>query len=58
MFVVDDTENSKEGGVPAECAAPKPGYEQDQKATYLCSYLGHQNQVTFGGGISECRPNM
>ena len=39
-----------------KCAAPGQGYEQDQTATYYCSYLGHQNEVTFVGGISERRP--
>ena len=29
---------------------------ENQKATYYCSYLGHQNEVTFAGGISERRP--
>ena len=39
------------------CAAPRLGYEQSQTATYYCSYLGHQNEVTlFLGGISERRP--
>ena len=38
-----------------QCAAPKLGYEQNQKPTYYCSYLGHQNEVTFVGGISERR---
>ena len=29
----------------------------NQKATYHCSYLGHQiNEATFVGGISERRP--
>ena len=30
----------------------------DQKATYYCSYLGHQNEVTFFvvGVISELSP--
>ena len=36
-----------------KCAAPRLGYEQNQKATYYCSYLGHLNEVTFVGGISE-----
>ena len=53
-FVVDATENSKEGGGAAE--VPRLGYEQNQKATYYCSYLGHQNEFTFVGGISERRP--
>ena len=38
-----------------QCAAPKLGYEQNQKPTYYCSYLGHQNEVTFVGGISKRR---
>ena len=37
-------------------AALRRGYEQNQKATYYCFYLGRQNEVTFVGGISECRP--
>ena len=37
-------------------AAPRLRYEQKQKTTYYCSYLGHQNEVTFVGGISERRP--
>ena len=32
------------------------GFEQNQKATYYCSYLGHQNEVAFVGGIPERRP--
>ena len=39
-----------------KCAAPRLGYEQNQKATYCCFYLGYQNEVTFIGGISERRP--
>ena len=40
-----------------KCAAPRDlGDEQNQKATYYCSYLGHQNEVTFVGGISERCP--
>ena len=39
-----------------QCAAPKLGYEQNQKPTYYCSYLGHQNEATFVGEISERRP--
>ena len=38
-----------------KCATPRLGYEQNQKATYYCSYLGHQNEVTFVGGFSERR---
>ena len=42
-----------------KCAAPRDlGDEQNQKATYYCSYLGHQNEVSFVGGISElCATN-
>ena len=36
-----------------KCAAPRLGYEQNQKATYCCFCLGHHNEVTFVGGISE-----
>ena len=36
-----------------KCAAPRLGYEQNQKVTYYCSYLGHQNEVTSVRGISE-----
>ena len=36
-----------------KCAAPRLGYEQNQKATYYCSYVGCQNEITFVGGISE-----
>ena len=39
-----------------KCAAPKLGYEQNQKETYYRSYLGHENEVNFVGGISERRP--
>ena len=39
-----------------KCAASRLGYEQNQKATVCCSYLGHQNEATFVGGISEPRP--
>ena len=34
-----------------KCAAPILGYEQKQKATYYCCYLGHQNEVTFVGDL-------
>ena len=54
-FVVDATETAKKAWRP-KCAAPRLGYEQKQKATYYCSYLGHHNDVTFVGGISERRP--
>ena len=57
-FVVDVAENSekKEAWWPT-CAAPRLGYDQSQKATCSCSYLGHQNQVTFFvGRIFERRP--
>ena len=33
--------------------APRLGFEQKQQVTYYCSYLGHQNEVTFVGRISE-----
>ena len=39
-----------------KCATPRLGYEQNQKVTYYCSYPGHQNDVTFVGGISERCP--
>ena len=39
-----------------KCAAPRPGYEESQKAAYYCSNLGHQNEVIFVGGVSERRP--
>ena len=39
-----------------QCAAPRLGYEQNQKTTCYCSYLGHQNEVTFAGGISARCP--
>ena len=55
-FFVNATENSEGGGVAAEVAAPRPGYEQNQQSTYYCYYEGHQNEVTFVGGISERRP--
>ena len=31
------------------------GVMNHQKATYYCSYLGHQNKLTFVGGISKRR---
>ena len=54
-FVADATENSKKETWRPKCAALRLGYEQNQKATYCCSYLGHQNEVIFVGGISEHR---
>ena len=55
-FVVDATENSKEGGVVAEVYSSQTGlWTKLKKATYYCSYLGQQNKVTFIGGISERR---
>ena len=36
-----------------KCAAPRLCYEQNQMAIYHCSYLGHQNEVSVVGGISE-----
>ena len=39
-----------------KCAASRLGLKQDQKAAYYCSYLGHQKEVNFVGGISERRP--
>ena len=36
-------------------AAPRLGYEH-QNATCYCSYLGHQNEFTFVGGISARCP--
>ena len=47
-FVVDATENSKEGGVAAEVQLPD-WVKNNQKATYCYSYLGHQNESTFVG---------
>ena len=52
-LVVDATENSREGGVVADVWL---GYEQNKKAAYYCSYLGHQNGITFVGAISERCP--
>ena len=46
---------SKNEARQPKCAAPRLGYEH-QKATYYCFYLGHQNEVTFVGEISEHRP--
>ena len=54
-FVIDAT-GKKEAWRP-KCAKSKN--EQNQKATYHCPYLGHQNEVTFVGGISErCPTNI
>ena len=39
-----------------KCAAPRLGDEQNQKDTYCCSYLGHQNEVTFVGETSALPP--
>ena len=49
-------ETAKKEAWRPKCAAPRLGYEQFQKATYYCSYLSHQNEVTFVGGIPERRP--
>ena len=54
-FVIDAAENRKEAW-RLKCAAPSLGYEQNQNATYYCSYLGQQNEVPFVGGISERHP--
>ena len=37
------------------CAAPRLGYKRSLKAVHYCSYLGHQDEVTFVEGISERR---
>ena len=55
-FVVNVTENSKEGSVVAEVCSSQTGLKTNRKATYYCSYRGHQNEVTFVGEISERRP--
>ena len=56
-FVVDATENSKEGGVAAEVCSSQAGLStKNHKATYYCSYVGHLNEVTFVGVICERRP--
>ena len=48
---------AKEGSIAAEMCSSQTGfYEQNKKETYYCSYLGHQNEVNFVGGISERRP--
>ena len=52
-FVVDATETVKKEAWRTKCGAPRLGYEQNQKATYYCSYVGCQNEITFVGGISE-----
>ena len=53
-LVVDTTENRK--AWRPKCAAPRLGYEQNQKATYYCSSLDHPIEVTFVGVMSERRP--
>ena len=47
-FVADTTENSEEEGVAAEVCSSQTGlyYEQNRNATYYCSYLGHQNELS------------
>ena len=39
----------------SKCAAPRR-VMNNHKATCYCPYLGHQNEVTLIGGISERRP--
>ena len=38
------------------CAARRLGYEQNQKATYHCFYMDHQNEVNVAEVISERGP--
>ena len=55
-FFVDARKTAKKEASRPKRAAPRLGYEQDQKARYYCSHLGHQNEVTFVGKISVRRP--
>ena len=53
-FIVDATENSKDGGVTAEVCSSQTGLRTKSKATYY--YLRHENEAPFKGRISERCP--
>ena len=58
FFFVDATENSKGGGVAAEMCGSQTGlWTITGQHIIYCSYLTHQNEVTFVGGISQ-RPKI